>query len=288
VAGAPPCLELARGAEAAAAGDPGLSAVPLDALLLCVRVGGLQMLELLSREPRFALDVRRELALVPDLTPPFFPGLPGGAAGEAPEGAEAGSPLFAWCRLGPLELALLYRRVDVAVLLVRLGADLLHTVDHVTILPPSHYTVTDLCFRGLTPLHLCALLDLHAAAAALLNEGCHDGAPVVPNEHPRAQRKAMLAAVCVKAWATVDTAGDPEREPWLWRDLTPLHLAILSKSYGVAELLIDVATSETLAMLCVSRDVSGDAERSFSALLLAHEHGLKDLHRKIAKKFPTC
>lgn len=184
-----------------------------------------------------------------------------------------------------MELALLHGRVDAAAMLVRLGADLLHTVDHVAIQPPSHYSITDMCFRGLTPLHLCALLDLTAAVAVLLNEASGDSAPVVGNP-PKALRQNLLSARCVQAWATVETAGDPVKEPWLWKDVTPLQLAIIYKNYDMAELLVDVSTSASLSLLCVSRDVAGGTERSFSALLLAYENGLKDLHRKITKKLP--
>merc|ERR1719215_2168892 len=98
------------------------------------------------------------------------------------------------------------------VLLVRLGADLLHTVDHVAVRPPEHYSVTDFCFRGLTPLHLCALLDMRLAATALLNEACKDAAPV-SNESKPPQRRDLLSAVCAQVWATVDTGGDEAQEP---------------------------------------------------------------------------
>eukprot|EP00928_Gymnodinium_smaydae_P031883 TRINITY_DN23254_c0_g6_i3.p1 TRINITY_DN23254_c0_g6~~TRINITY_DN23254_c0_g6_i3.p1 ORF type:complete len:843 (-),score=181.85 TRINITY_DN23254_c0_g6_i3:108-2573(-) len=293
----PPCLEAPRrlAVGEASVGDSIQAAIQLDEGLLCVRVGGLSMLEYLSSEPRFAFDARRELGpLVPDLTPAFYPWScdTGMAASEGDGGASAAAPTFAWCHLAPLELAILHRRVDVAVLLVRLGADLTHTTDHVSIGPPSHYSVTQNCFRGLTPLHLCALLANDgglAATIALLGEAAHDRGEVVPGEHPRPPRRALLVATCVQAWATVDSKGGPEDEPWLWRDLTPLHLAIISKNYAVAEALVDASTPEVLAALCVSRDVTGDgAERSFSALLLAYERGLKDLHRRIARKFPTC
>lgn len=266
-------------------GTPGLDSMPLDLIFLSARVGSLKMLELLSQEPSFGLDVRRELPLVPDLTPPFFPKRTPVEADSA--GAGTTDPVWAWCHLGPLELALLHRRVDVAVLLVRLGADLLHRIDHVAIQPPNHYSITDACFRSLTPLHLCALLDQRAAATALLNDTCEDKGEVVPNEHARPQRQALLSATCVQAWATVETDGDPAKEPWLWRDLTPLHMAIIWKSYDVAELLVDVSTSKTLALPCIYKDMSGDSERSFSTLLLAFERDLTSLHRKIAKKFPS-
>jgi len=276
IVNATPCSE----APLAATGleeSSGLAAMPMDVVFLCVRVGGLRVLEMLCTDERFKLDVNREIPLSPDITPHFFPRRDTQIA-----------PTWAWVRLGPLEMALLHRRVDMAVLLVRMGADLVHTVDHVSIEPPSHYTVTDMCFRGLTPLHLCALLDLSAAAAALLNEACPDKGEVVPNEFQRAKRQEMLSAGCSQGWATVDSEGSSEREQWLWRELTPLHLAILQKHYEVAELLVDVSTAETLGKLCISRDVSGDSERSFSALLMAFEHNQKGLHRKIAKKFPTC
>lgn len=195
---------------------------------------------------------------------------------------------WAWCRLGSLELALLHRRLDMVVLLIRLGARLLHTVDHVAIRPPSHYSITDMCFRGLSPLHICALLDYRVAAAALLNEASGDESPVVTGEHPRPQRQALLSACCVQGWATVDTESSPEKEPWLWKDITPLHLSLIRKNYDVAELLIDASSPATLGMLCLSRDSTGSDERSYSALLLAYEHGQKDLHRRIAKRFPNC
>jgi len=282
VAEATPCLEVVPDCGSACA-ERGLSSVPLDLVSLCVRVGNLQMLEHLC-DPKNGLDIRRELPLIPDITPSFFP-FKAGINSEM----DAAVPLWAWHRLAPLELALLHRRVDVAVLLVRLGADLLHTVDHLAVEPPSHYAITDMCFRGLTPLHLCALLDMHAAAAALLNEASSDGPAVAPEDGRQPRRKDLLSAsCCTKAWATVESCGDPEKEPWLWRNLTPLHLAILSKSYGVADLLVEVSTEESLSKNCLSMDVSADCERTFSSLLLAFEHNLKDLHRKIAKKFPTC
>lgn len=283
VADATPCYEVVQDCGPACA-TRGLSSVPLDVVSLCVRVGNLQMLEHLCSEPKKGLDIRRELPLIPDITPPFFPCRAG-----TNSDMDAAVPLWAWHHLAPLELALLHRRVDVAVLLVRLGADLLHKVDHVAVEPPSHYSVTDMCLRGLTPLHLCALLDMHAAAAALLNEASSDGPQVAPEDGKRPRRHDLLSAsCCTKAWATVESGGDPDKEPWLWRNLTPLHLAILSKSYGVAELFVEVSTQESLSMNCLSMDVTADCERSFSSLLLAFEHNLKDLHRKIAKKFPTC
>jgi len=278
VADTPPCREVPRD-EAQLHENADLAFMPLDALCVCVRVGGLQMLERLCKDPRFALDVRLELALAPDITPPFYPR-------RHPAGDDL-SLTWAWQRLGLLELALLHRRVDAAVLLVRLGVDLLHTVDHVAARPPAHYSITDMCFRGLTPLHLCALIDYRVCAAALLNEGCADNVAVVPDEHARPQRQALLSAICVQLWATVDTGGDASKEPWLWRDLTPLHLALIAKSYDVAELLIEASTSQSLEKLCYTQDAAGDVQ-SHSALLLAYNAGLKDLHRKIARKFPSC
>mmetsp|Transcript_27939 Transcript_27939/g.87017 ORF Transcript_27939/g.87017 Transcript_27939/m.87017 type:complete len:470 (+) Transcript_27939:1027-2436(+) len=288
-AGLPPCHELP--AAGAASDPPGLESVPLDLLFLSARVGSLQMLELLCSEPRFGADVRHaDIPVCPDLTPPFFPWRPaaGGDGGAAQVACAPAKPIWAWCRLGPLELAILHRRVDAVVLLVRMGAPLLHSVDHLSVGAPADYSVTEQCFRGLTPLHLCALLDNHAAAAALLNEACADKAPVVPDEHPRPRRQDLLAACCSQGWHTLASGGDPAKEQWLWTDLTPLHLAVLRGSLDVAGLLVEVSTPDTLGMLCVSKDVSGDSERSFSALLLAHEHGLKELHRKIAKRFPSC
>merc|ERR1712232_85887 len=255
--------------------------MPIDELFLCARVGGLPMLELLSQEPRFGLDVRRELQLVPDLTPPFYPWRKGEDMGMSP------APTWVWYHLAALEFAVLHRRIDVAVLLVRLGADLLHTVDHVSIKPPTHWTITENCFRNLTPLHICALLPEDggvAAAAALLTEAAPDHGEVSHGEHKRPQRQALLSARCTQGWATIDTGGIPEKEPWLRQDLTPLHLAIVSKNYHVAELLVDASGSHALAAQCVTREAAGDVERSFSALLLAFEYDLKDLHRRIAKK----
>jgi len=285
VSEAPECFEVPANGEAIPPGGLELSALPLDALLLCVRFGGLQTLEVLARAPRFALDVRKELPMVPDVTPAYYPRSHPGIEGDL---AVDSVVTWAWCRLAPLELALLHRRVDVAVLLARLGADLLHTVDHVALRAPTHYSITDACFRGLTPLHLCALLDLRTAASALLGQACGDEKAVVPGEHSRPQRQSLLSAVCVQCWATVETEGEPEKEPWLWRDVTPLHLSIIAKHYDVAELFIDMATPETLGQLCFSRDVAGDTEQSFSALLMAYERNLKDLHRRIARRFPVC
>mmetsp|Transcript_92814 Transcript_92814/g.250418 ORF Transcript_92814/g.250418 Transcript_92814/m.250418 type:complete len:826 (-) Transcript_92814:34-2511(-) len=276
VAAAAPVREMPH-ADAGHSEESGLSSMPLDMVFLAVRLGGLQVLEMLCADKRFAMSLDTEIPISPDITPPFFP------RRETQLG-----PTWAWMRLGPLELAILHRRVDMAVLLVRLGANLLHTVDHVSIHPPSHYSVTDMCFRGLTPLHLCALLNLSAAAAALLNEACQDGGQVVADEYLRAQRQAMLSATCSQGWATVESDGCPDKEQWLWRDLTPLHLAILQKHYDMAELLIDLSSAETLAKLCLSKDVSGDSERSFSALLLAFEQNQKDLHRRIARRSPIC
>lgn len=51
--------------------DPLLKAMDLDATLLCVRAGTLEMLEFLSEEK--LLDVNRTLPLVPDITPAFWP-----------------------------------------------------------------------------------------------------------------------------------------------------------------------------------------------------------------------
>lgn len=241
----------------------------------------MQALELLVKDPRFALDVRSEIPLAPDIMPTFYPR-------RHPAGDDR-ALTWAWCRLGAMELALLHRRVDVAVLLCRLGVDLLHTVDHISVRPPQHYSVTDHCFRGLTPLHLCALLDFRVAASSLLHEACDDTSPVLPGEHPRPQRQALLSASnCMQCWATVDTAGDTSKEPWLWRDLTPLHLAIIAGSTDTAELLVDAAGPSALDRVCYNMDAAGDVERSFSTLLLAFERGYKDLHRRIARKFPSC
>ena len=51
--------------------DPLLKAMDLDATLLCVRAGSLEMLEFLSEEK--LLEVNRTLPLVPDITPAFWP-----------------------------------------------------------------------------------------------------------------------------------------------------------------------------------------------------------------------
>ncbi|CAK0862694.1 unnamed protein product [Prorocentrum cordatum] len=265
VAGAPPCWEQVAGAPAA---EDGLAGVPLDPVFLAARVGGLKMTELLAEDSGYGLGV--ELPIAPDLTPHFFPKRDGGgeasggdaAAAPPPCSAAAPRPVWAWQRLRPLELAVLHRRADMAVLLARLG-DLLHTVDHVAISPPDHYSVTEACFRGLTPLHLCAAAgpahgDVHYVLGNRRNGG-----------RPR------------------------EGEPWLWRDLTPLHLAILSKSHDVAELLVETSTPDSLAVPCAFKDpplgdVSADTERNFSPLLLAFERDFTRLHRKIARKSPTC
>eukprot|EP00931_Biecheleriopsis_adriatica_P040464 TRINITY_DN23192_c0_g1_i4.p1 TRINITY_DN23192_c0_g1~~TRINITY_DN23192_c0_g1_i4.p1 ORF type:complete len:820 (+),score=124.61 TRINITY_DN23192_c0_g1_i4:89-2548(+) len=268
-----------------------LDRVALNPILLCARAGSLEMLQFLVDE-KLCSDVLegtlQEVALAPDLTPPFYPSqLDTSTAGKV--SASAPLPDFAWQKLGPLELALLHGRADIAVLLVRLGADLLHRVDHMAIHPPTHYSITDKCFRGLTPLHICAMLDLKAMAAALLSEASSDSDHFFPGEGRRPQRKELLAATCTQAWATLETRADPGKELWLWKDLTPLHVALICKSYDTAELLAEASTPATLNMLCVRKDIENDdIERSQSALLLAFELNLKDLHRKIAKKFPTC
>merc|ERR1719408_996420 len=136
-------------------------------------MGSIAMLEYLVKE--FTLSVQRELPAVPDLTPGFFPRHTNLSAGEqASEPKTAEMPIWAWLRLSPIEVAVLYRRVDTAVLLARLGADLLHRTDHVAIRRPAHYSVSNYCFKGLTPLHLCALLNLRVAATALIHEAVED------------------------------------------------------------------------------------------------------------------
>jgi len=192
--------------------------------------------------------------------------------------------LWAWRGLTPLALALLHGRGDVALLLVRLGADLLQPLDHIAIETPKHYSVTDNCFRGLTPLHLCALLDLNAIAHALVSECSGDVPFLFPNEKRPPQFKELLGAVCQQLWATLESDGHPEKEPWLWRDLTPLHLSLVAKNYTTADVLIEASTADTLDILCSRKDVENDSEISYSALLLAFEHRRKDLHRKIAKR----
>uniref|UniRef100_A0A7S1AKS6 Uncharacterized protein n=1 Tax=Noctiluca scintillans TaxID=2966 RepID=A0A7S1AKS6_NOCSC len=248
----PPCHEVPRDLPL----PEGLDAFPLDAVFLCVRVGGLSMLEQLRRGP-FEIDVQREIPLAPDITPPFFP------SGD--------SLTWAWRNLAPLEFALLHRRVDVAVLLVRLGADLLHRVDHVAVSPSEHYRVTDFCFRDLTPLHICTLFDNRTAASALL-------AACSSERH----RQVLLSACCRQSFATASS----EDEPWLWKDLTPLHLALLTKSYQVADVLVDASSPDVLALPCFQQDFEVDAERSMSALLIAFNRDLKELHRKISRKLP--
>lgn len=279
VAKSPPCEEVLRD-EAAHVLDSSTTGIALDAVLLAARIGSSALLELLVEDGRFRLPVQVEIPVAPDLTPPFFPlHLPA-------VGLSAGltTPVWAWRRLGPLELALMRQCVEVAVLLVGLGADLMHRVDHVAIAPPTHYSVTNHCFLGLTPLHLCAMLDFHVAAAALLEQACSDGAPVVPTEHPRPQRQALLAATCAQAWCTLGQTGCTESELWVWRDLTPLHLAILSNSHATGELLAQASTPETLSLPCIHRDAGSNDERCWSALLLAFERNAKDLHRQIAKR----
>eukprot|EP00929_Paragymnodinium_shiwhaense_P120164 TRINITY_DN92067_c0_g1_i1.p1 TRINITY_DN92067_c0_g1~~TRINITY_DN92067_c0_g1_i1.p1 ORF type:complete len:816 (-),score=132.65 TRINITY_DN92067_c0_g1_i1:117-2564(-) len=285
----PCCREVALNDTMARDLAPELEDVQLDALFLCARVGSLQMIELLSQEPQFALDVRKEVPLLPDLTPAFYPRAGGDCV-----------LTWAWCRLSPLELALLHGNVDAAVLLARLGADLLHASDHVAVRPPSHYSVTDGCFRGLTPLHICALMgrgaagneassaDACVATAALLAEAASEESPV-EGRQARPSRQTLLRARCTQAWATVESTPTADKEAWLWRDLTPLHVAIIMKNTDVAEMLIDASTPETLELSCQCKDVEfGDADRSYSALLLAFERDMKDIHRRIARKFPRC
>merc|ERR1712139_534688 len=146
-------------------------------------MGSLTMLEYLAKA--FQLSVSRELAHVPDQTPSFFKdwrerSLVGGT-GTAIDGGGTGGgncvgghPTWAWLRLSPIEVAVLYRRVDCLVLLVRLGADMLHRTDHVAVRRPTHYSVSNYCFKNLTPLHLCALLDNRVLATVLLHEALDD------------------------------------------------------------------------------------------------------------------
>jgi ankyrin repeat protein len=274
----PPCVEVPI--DAPPSDNPALASVPLDALFLCARTGELRMLELLSREPEFALSVGKELDLVPDLTPPFYPR-------KSQEGDDY-SICWAWQRLTPLELAVLHKRVDVAVLLVRLGANLLHTVDHVSIRPPGHYSISNFCFRGLNALHLCALLDNRMAATALLNEAGDDRGPVRPDEKTRPRRQELLSGTCTQVPTHVGAEPGSKDEVWLWRDVTPIHLAILMRNLDVAELLIEMASPATLEKQCFVHDVPGESEKSMSALFLAYDNNLQQLHRKIAKKFPIC
>merc|ERR1712232_1091481 len=120
-----------------------------------------------------------------------------------------------------------------------------------------------------------------AVAVAIINEVAEGHQPMMPGVPAPPPLHDLLTATCAMCWATVETAGDPEKEPWLWRNLTPLNLAILSKSHDVAELLVDMSSSDSLAVPCAFKDLSGDAERNFSPLLLAFEHDFTQLHRKI-------
>eukprot|EP00933_Yihiella_yeosuensis_P041480 TRINITY_DN35874_c0_g1_i4.p1 TRINITY_DN35874_c0_g1~~TRINITY_DN35874_c0_g1_i4.p1 ORF type:complete len:851 (-),score=143.18 TRINITY_DN35874_c0_g1_i4:51-2543(-) len=280
--GKPPCQEVIRN-EAVTFENPALNGLDMDLMLLCARMGAIDMMEALSRDTSHSwIDVHTEVALTPDITPAMYP-RPDDFPGVKDQ------PVWAWLRLGPLELALLHRRTDVLIMLSRLGADLLHRVDHVAINPPNHYSITDACFRGLTPLHLCAFLDMKASAAAILAEASRDShAPPLPEDKKPPMRKELLGATCTQAFATVESSSDIENEPWLWKDLTPLHVALLAKSWDTADLLIEASTRETLELPCISRDLELDTERCSSALLIAFDLNRKDLHRKIAKKFPTC
>ena len=260
--------------------NPTLQGMDLDPLMLCVRAGTLEMLHFLYEQKYIDVqDVNRvgQLPLpriVPDITPPFWPWKVEGLGDEI---------LWAWRGLTPLALALLHGRGDVALMLVRLGADMLQPLDHIAVESPKHYSVTDNCFRGLTALHLCALLDLNAIAHALVSECSGDVPFLFPNER-RVQFKELLGATCQQLWATMESEGNPDKEPWLWRDLTPLHLSLVAKNYITAEVLIEASTPDTLDILCSRKDVENDSETSYSALLLAFEHRRKDLHRKIAKR----
>eukprot|EP00434_Breviolum_minutum_P003698 symbB.v1.2.003254.t1/scaffold157.1/size293134/1 len=152
---------------------------------------------------------------------------------------------------------------------------MLQSLDHIAVESPKHYSVTDNCFRGLTALHLCALLDLNAIAHALVSECSGDVPFLFPNER-RVQFKELLGATCQQLWATMESEGNPDKEPWLWRDLTPLHLSLVAKNYITAEVLIEASTPDTLDILCSRKDVENDSETSYSALLLAFEHRRKD------------
>eukprot|EP00913_Durusdinium_trenchii_P003924 g3633.t1 len=214
----------------------------LDPLMLCVRAGTLDMLEFLDQQ-QLLPDVNTKLGLVPDITPPFWPWK-----------GQGNQLLWAWRGLTPLALAVLHHRADVALLLIRLGADMLMPLDHIAIEVPKHYSIADNCFRGLTPLHLCALLDLDAIALAFVGEGSGDVPLVFPNEKRPPQFKELLGATCQQLWATLESDGNPEKEPWLWHDLTPLHLAIIVKNYVTAEVLIEASTPDTLDILCSRKD----------------------------------
>ncbi|CAK9034610.1 unnamed protein product [Durusdinium trenchii] len=235
--------------------DPLLQGMDLDPLMLCVRAGTLDMLEFLDQQ-QLLPDVNTKLGLVPDITPPFWPWK-----------GQGNQLLWAWRGLTPLALAVLHHRADVALLLIRLGADMLMPLDHIAIEVPKHYSIADNCFRGLTPLHLCALLDLDAIALAFVGEGSGDVPLVFPNEKRPPQFKELLGATCQQLWATLESDGNPEKEPWLWHDLTPLHLAIIVKNYVTAEVLIEASTPDTLDILCSRKDVENDSEISYNRLI---------------------
>lgn len=71
VASTPPCFEVPVD-EATRTDDSVLATVPLSPFLFSVRMGSLHVVELLSKDPQFALNVQEEISLTPDITPPFF------------------------------------------------------------------------------------------------------------------------------------------------------------------------------------------------------------------------
>lgn len=56
------------------------------------------------------------------------------------------------------------------------------------------------------------------------------------------------------------------QEPWLWRDLTPLHLSLVAKNYATADVLIEAGLCaevgpvalQTLRWLMITGEQSDD------------------------------
>lgn len=144
----------------------------------------------------------------------------------------------------------------------------------------------DYCFKGLTPLHLCALLDDRISATVLLGEAADDrGAQQPEANSQRPTRQQLLQATCDNTATSLGEGPDVA----LWTDLSPLHLALLWKNLDVAEALLENSAPETVRRsYCTWHNGPEGVPTAMSPLLLAYEKGLKEIHKQMAKKLPAC